>query len=178
MKLYKMSDLIYFAKNKRVPLVNEKEEEVGYITKDNVPGYEKNHVFTYTSLDEQVKVTVGIKKAGISRLLMARYGIITGNDTFELKDKLGNNILYFCVTGEIDDQKVLFEENWDGNIELKLNKEKVGLIKQKQYELIANFQFTEQIKENSLMFAVTVLMFFMWKIYKDESEIIEALLLE
>ncbi|MFC5466105.1 hypothetical protein ACFPM4_15335 [Lederbergia graminis] len=34
------------------------------------------------------------------------------------------------------------------------------------------------VKENSLIFAVTVLMFLMWKIYKDESEIIEALLLE
>lgn len=123
MRLCKLQDVIYFSKEKSLPLKNEKDEEVGFISREDIPGYEKRHVFSYTSIDEQSKVIVGIKKSGPSRLIMAKYGVITKDQEYELKDKLGNNLLYFCVTGVLDNKKILMEENWDRDIEIKVEKQ-------------------------------------------------------
>lgn len=174
MRLYKLQDGIYFSKDKRLSLKNEKNQEVGFIRREDISGYEKKHVFSYTSFDEQSKVIVGIKKSGFTRLIMAKYGVITKEHEYELKDRLGNNILYFCVTGVLDNKEILIEENWERDIEIKVEKEIVAYIRKKKSDLLAFFQFEDQTEENSLLFSVTILMYFMIKIYNQETEFIQG----
>lgn len=176
MRLYKLEDVIYFSKDTRLLLKNEKDKVIGSIRRETISGYEDKHVFSYTSNDEQSKVIVGIKKIGLRRLIMAKYGVITKEKEYELKDKLGNNLLYFCVTGELENKKIVIEENWDHDIEIKVEKETVAYIRKKKSDLFAYFQFGDQIKENSLLFSITILMFFMLKIYNRETEFIQDII--
>ena len=71
---------------------------------------------------------------------------------------------------------ILIEENWSGDLEVKLNKVKVAKIKVGEFSLKTTFQFDDTIEENSPLFALTILMYFMFQIYEDEAEVIENLL--
>lgn len=176
MRIYKLQDVIHFSKDKRLLLRNDKDQEVGFISREDISGYEKKHVFSYTSIDEQSKVIVGIKKSGLTRLIAPKYGVITKDHEYELQDKIGNNILYFCVKGVLDNKKIVIEENWDRNIEIKVEKQIVAYIRKKKSDLFAFYQLEDHIEENSLLFSVTILMYFMFKIYNQETEFIQDIL--
>ncbi|MCH1624452.1 hypothetical protein [Fredinandcohnia quinoae] len=177
MRMYKLQEVINLSEDKKLLLKNEKDQEVGFIRREVISGYEEKHIFSYTSMDENNKVIVGIKKRGLTTFLTPRYGVITQEHEYELKDKIGNNILYFCVIGVLENKKILIEENWDGDIEIKVEKQVVAYIRKlKKSDLFAFFQFEDQIKENSLLFSVTILMYFMFKIYNKEAEIIQYIM--
>lgn len=176
MRIYRLQDVIYLPKNKMLHLENEDKEQVGYIQKEKLPGYEKGNLFSYTSLVGQSKVLVGIRKSGLKRFVMAEYGVIVEEQTYTLKDKLGNNFLYFCVLGNLENHTIRIEENWDENVVIKVDKEKVAFIEVGKDFSTVRFQFDESISEQSVIFAVTILMYFMFNIYKRETKVVEELL--
>lgn len=104
MRLYKIQNGNYLSQGKVLSVINEKEEVIGLVTKEDIPGYEKNHVFSFTAHTDGSKAIVGIKKNGLARLVVTKYGVITENGDYELKEKVGNNIFYFCVTGFLERQ--------------------------------------------------------------------------
>ncbi|WP_121640200.1 hypothetical protein [Virgibacillus sp. Bac330] len=152
------------------------QEEVGYIRKTAANTLEKDRVFTYTSYDEEKYYVLGIKKNGWKRLVLTEYQLQTNSKKYHFKDKLGSNILYFCVMGEVENHQILIEESWAGDLKIKFNHNKVAKIKVASLSLKTTFQYEDTVEENSPLFALTILMYFMFKIYKDENKWIEGLL--
>ncbi|RFA33616.1 hypothetical protein CAI16_14165 [Virgibacillus dokdonensis] len=91
------SSYLFFRK-KSTPITID-QEEVGYIRKTAANTLEKNRVFTYTSYDEEKYYVLGIKKNGWKHLVLTEYQLQTNSKKYHFKDKLGSNILYFCVMG-------------------------------------------------------------------------------
>ena len=52
MRLYKIQNGNYLSQGKVLSVINEKEEVIGLVTKEDIPGYEKNHVFSFTPKTE------------------------------------------------------------------------------------------------------------------------------
>ncbi|MED1783822.1 hypothetical protein P4V43_18545 [Brevibacillus fortis] len=69
---------------------------------------------------------LGIKKG---RLFFADYRFQMNGEEYILKDNAINSLLYFCVDGTVLGKKLRIEENWDKEIEVKLDGQKVALIK-------------------------------------------------
>lgn len=176
MRLFNLQDLIYFSKDKHLILKNPEGEEVGFVSREAVEGYEKNHVFSYTSFDRQNKITLGIRRSGFKRIVMAEYEVHVNGNVYELKDKIGNNFLYFCVTGRLEDQLVHFEENWEREVEVTIQGQNVASIRENKKDLRAAFQFNDEVEERSVLFGSTILMYFMLKIYRKESGFLEDFL--
>ncbi|GIP62447.1 hypothetical protein J32TS6_10020 [Virgibacillus pantothenticus] len=175
MRTYYLKDVIYFSSKKAIPVTTD-INEIGYIRKTISDTLEKDSVFSYISADEQDYFVLGMKQNGWKRLVLAEYQLCTESIQYDFKDKLGSNILYFCVVGNMDGQDILIEENWSGDLEIKVNKLRVAKIKIGTFSLKTTFQFEDTVEENSPIFALTILMYFMFKIYQEEAEWVEGLL--
>lgn len=176
MNLYRIQNFIHFPKNKILSLVNAEGEQVGGLTRVEQSSFEKSHAFCFTSDTTKEDIIVGIRKSGLKRLLQTEYEVVTADATHRLAEKVGNNVFYFCVTGELDGQTLLIEENWSGNLEVRVNRRKVAYVKQKPNDFATLFQIDEEIDPASPLFGVIVLFSFMFRIYKKESDFIESII--
>jgi len=177
MKQYQFNDVPYMKKEKAVAVENEEKGIIGRIEEAAISGCEKKHVFSYTN-NNGYTVRMGIKKRSIKNLLVATYVIKTERNNYFLKDKPGNSLLYFCVEGDIDGKDIRIEENWSKEIEVKIGQIHIATIKTNDLTLKTTILTEDNIWESSIHFAVTVLMYFMYKIYKNESEFIESVLFD
>ena len=177
MKQYQFNDLLYMNKKNAIQVENREKESVGTIEKADISGCEKRSVVSFTT-HKGSEIKIGIKKRNIKNLLVATYIIETEDKTYFLKDKPGNSQLYFCVVGNIDEQDIRIEENWSSEIEVKIDQIHIATIKANEFTLKTTILTEDNIYESSLIFAVTILMYFMYKIYKNESELIENILFD
>ena len=177
MKQYQFNDVIYMKKKNAIQLENEEKESVGTIQKADISGCEKKSVVSFAAHKES-EIKLGIKKRNIKNLLVATYIIETEEKTYFLKDKPGNSLFYFCVIGNIDEQDIRIEENWSNEIEVKIDQIHIATIKANEFTLKTTILIEDNIYESSLLFAVTILMYFMYKIYKNESEFVENILFD
>ena len=164
-------------KGKVLSVENKEKESIGLIEKADISGCEKGHVFSFTANDGTM-VVMGIKKRGIKNFLAATYVIRTAGKTYALKDKVGNSLLYFSVVGDLDGKNIRIEENWSGEIEVKIEQAHIATIKANEFTFETTILIEDNICESSIAFAVTVLMYFMYKVYKSESELIESILFD
>lgn len=177
MKQYQFNDLLYLKEKNAIQVENREKESVGTIKKADISGYEKRSAVSFTT-HKGSEIKLGIKKRNIKNLLVATYIIETEEKTYFLKDKPGNSLLYFCVVGNIDEQDIRIEENWSNEIEVKIDQIHIATIKTNEFTLKTTILTEDNIYESSLLFAVTILMYFMYKIYKNESEFIENILFD
>ena len=177
MKQFQFKDVSYMGKKNVIQVENIAKESVGNIEKADISGCEKGNVVSFTAHNGS-QIKIGIKKRNIKNLLVATYIIETEEETYFLKDKPGNSLLYFCVVGNIDGQDIRIEENWNSEIEVKIDNIHVSTIKANDFTFKTTIFIEDNINESSLLFAVVVLMYFMYKIYKNESEFIENLLFD
>ncbi|MFC0015477.1 MULTISPECIES: hypothetical protein [Allobacillus] len=177
MKQYQFNDVVYMKKQNAIQVENSEKESVGSIKKADISGCEKRSVVSFTA-HKGSKIKIGIKKRNIMNLLVATYIIKTEEKTYFLKDKPGNSLLYFCVVGNIDGQEIRIEENWNSDIEVKIDHIQIATIKTDEFTYKTTILTEDSIFESSLLFAVTILMYFMYKIYKNESEFIEGILFD
>lgn len=177
LKQYQFNDVLYMKKEKIIAVENEEKEIVGRIEKATISGCEKRHVFSFTDNNDNT-VRMGIKKRGIKNFLAATYVVKTENNTCFLKDKPGNSLLYFCVEGDIGGRDIRIEENWSKEIEVKIDQIHIATIKTNYLTLNTTILTEDSVSESSIHFAVTVLMYFMYKVYKNESEFIESILFD
>src|SRR5699024_66 len=136
--------------------------KIADIFKVSYPGKEKGSSFVLRKNREEIYL--GIEKG---RLLFATYHVDFNGKTWILKDNMIRSTVYFCVDGEIHDKKIRFEENW---------KKEVDINKPHLYSLEATISMKTEESRDPLLFAVTCLMYFMFKIYQDEVEVIESIL--
>src|SRR5699024_12051989 len=95
------------------------------------------HSFSFNT-EKETTTRMVIKKRGIKNILTATHIVESSKEHFTLKDKPGNSLLYFCVEGIINEQTVRIEENWDKELEIKVNNEHVALVKQHEWTLKTN----------------------------------------
>lgn len=165
-------------KSRVLPVENEKKESIGIIEKADISGCEKEHSFSFT-FNDGTTVAMGIKKRGIKNFLAATYIIKTEDTTYAIKDKAGDSLLYFCVVGDIDGKNIRIDENWSEEVEVKIDQIHIATIKPDNLSLKTTIIFVEDnFCESSTFFAVTVMMYFMYKIYKKESAFIENLMFD
>lgn len=177
MRRYHFNEFLFMNKGKVLSLENEDNKTVGSIEKTDISGCEKGHSFSLT-LNDGTTTMIGIKKRGIKNFLTATYVIKTEDTTYMLKDKAGDNLLYFCILGEIDGKSIRIEENWQNEIEVKIERLHIATIKKDEFSLKSFILIEDDFAESSTFFAITVLMYFMHKIYKNESSFIESLLFD
>lgn len=175
MKQYHFKDVLFMRKEKALAVENAEKELIGYIKKTDIPECEKGHAFSFTTNDE-ITVMLGIKKRGIKDLLVAPYIVRSEGQDYKLKDRVGNSLLYFCVEGDIDGKSIKIEENWSGDVEVKVDGTHIATVKVNDLTLKTTIHIEEDIYESSILFAITILMYFMYKIYKNESGFIEELI--
>jgi len=177
MKQYQFNDKLYMKKKHVIQVENKEKESVGTIKKSDMSGCEKRSVISFTT-NNGSETKIGIRKRHIKNLLVATYVIETETKTYYLKDKPGNSLLYFCVVGKIDGQDIRIEENWSSDIEVKVEKMHIATIKANEFTLKTTIHTEDNIYESSLHFAITILMYFMYKIYKNESDFVENILFD
>ncbi|MBD8007586.1 hypothetical protein [Bacillus norwichensis] len=177
MNLYQFKDVSFMTKGKVLTVENEEKERIGTIEQANISGCEKGHVFSFT-VDGGSPILLGIKKRSIKNFFVATYVIQTEEKTYTLKDKAGNSLLSFCVEGNIESQNIRIEENWSQNLEIKVDQTHIATIKANDFTFKTTILMENNISESSTLFAITVLMYFMYKIYKNESEFIENILFD
>lgn len=110
-------------------------------------------------------------------MLFAAYRFQLNGEEFQLKDNKLNSVLYFCVSGTIHGKIWRIEENWDQEIEVSVDGKKVALIKPKSF-LGADLLIDAEASRHPLLFSLTCLMYFMLKIYREETEFIEDVMEE
>ncbi|PAF15519.1 MAG: PRC domain-containing protein [Shouchella clausii] len=169
---FKIKDVLILHDKKSVTVLDEQDRIVGEIKKTTVPGNEKGTTFVFEQ--EGVKATLGIKKG---RLLFATYRFQVNGEEFQLKDNTLNSMLYFCVSGTIDGKKWRIDENWDQELDVSVDGKKVALIKPHSF-LGADLLIDAEASRHPLLFSLTCLMYFMLKIYREETEFIEDVMEE
>jgi|SRR5690625_360239 len=177
MREYHFKDVLFKNKKKTIIVENAKQEHIGSVQMIDIEGCEQGSSFSYAPANEKI-VQMGIQKRRLKNILFPLYTIKRGSQTYTFRDKPGYNLLYFCVVGKINDQTVTFEENWNGDIDLKIDNVQRATIKMNEFTLKTTILVDQTINETSIFFAVTVLIYFMFKIYEDEAELIQELLLD
>ncbi|BAC14910.1 hypothetical protein [Oceanobacillus iheyensis HTE831] len=173
MKQYTLTEK--FFSNKGIHLVDENEKIIGEVTGIRKEGYERKNVFNFKPVEGSSTI-VGIKKRSWKNVIQPSYGVIHAEHTYTLKDKLGDNLLYFCVTGVIENDDIFIEENWKEDIIVKVNKQKVAVIRPAKFSGKSVFKIDEQISPDHRLFGLIILMVFMYQIYNKEAAVIMDLL--
>src|SRR5690625_44528 len=176
MKKYYFKDVLIMNKKKVLVVENDMKERVGFIKKADMVNCEKGHAFSFSTNNDDRSIQMGIQKRRIKDLLVPTYLIHMEGRQYNLRDKPIKNLLYFCVEGDIDGQSIKIEENWNGHIEVRVDDTHIATIELNEFTFKTTIYIANNIVETSILFAVTILMYFMFKIYKDESEFIQELL--
>lgn len=171
MKSFQLKSVMQNINKRKIYILDEKDNKIADIFKVSYPGKEKGSSFVLRKNREEIYL--GTEKG---RLLFATYHVDFNGKTWILKDNMIRSTVYFCVDGELHDKKIRFEENWKKEVDVKLDGEKVAIIKPHLYSLEATISMKTEESRDPLLFAVTCLMYFMFKIYQDEVEVIESIL--
>ena len=170
MLTFQIKNASLFDVNKGITILDNEDQTIAEILKTSVPGNEKGKTFILKQNGKEA--VLGIKKG---RLFFATYRFQIDGEEFTFKDNPINSILYFCVDGIINGQKLRFEENWKEEIDVIIDGQKVAFIKPR-LSLEATILMDKETISNSLLFSLTCLMYFMFKIYKDESDVVESII--
>lgn len=177
MKQYQFNDVLFMRKKKAILVENMNKESVGMIEKADLSGCEKRSAMSFTTHNGS-EVKIGIKKRTIKNFLVATYIIESDEGIYVFKDKSGNSLLYFCVVGKMNDKDIRIEENWSSEIEVKIDQVHVATIKTNEFTFKTTILMEDSVRESSVLFAIIILMYFMYKIYKNETDFIENILFD
>lgn len=157
-----------------VQIINDTDEAVGYIEKDVLRKCEEKHTYSFMP-KEGHKVTVGLKRRKFRDLNIANYVIVAEKKTMFMKEKAGKNLLRFRVKGDIGSSYMYIKEDEEGNMDVFIDGSQAAAVNEHSQEKVL-IAVSDEMEENSIVFAVVILMFFMFKLYKRESWHIEELL--
>ncbi|EUJ53013.1 hypothetical protein [Listeria fleischmannii] len=77
---------------------------------------------------------------------------------------------------EFPNQKILIEENLNEDVDLHANDERLASILTGDSFFTVSFSFNDSITPHSNLFVLLVLMYFMLKIYKDETGVVDDII--
>jgi len=174
MKEYQFQATIEADDHRLVQIVDDKGGSAGFIEKDVLRKCEEKHTYSFTS-KEGSKVIVGLKQRKFRDLNIANYIIAASETTMSLKEKAGKNLLQFRVKGHIGERHIYIKEDEEGDMDVFIDRRKSAVITEYSPEKVI-ITMDDEMEEDGVIFAVVILMFFMFKLYKRESWHIAELL--
>lgn len=187
---------------KVIPVQREDGELIGRVTRGELPGCETRGTFRWESIGGAATVLgvrAGTWKSGIGRLIAPTYVVRHWPDTVQdtdaplpdpldatLKDRWGENILYFAVEGEVDGRELLARDDWDGSVEVvdrttdaatgRRRKQVVGRLQQGSLtHTRVTVDHGAGIERESALFGVLVLLPFARRVWARDSAILGEL---
>lgn len=173
---FTLLDKVIFENASTMELKDEYGKIIAFIKKEVHSDREKDNSYIYTSADGAIMGQIHRKNTGLKRFLLAEYEFNYGEERFYLKDKVGNSMLYFSVMAEFPNQKILIEENLNEDVDLHANDERLASILTGDSFFTVSFSFNDSITPHSNLFVLLVLMYFMLKIYKDETGVVDDII--
>lgn len=175
---------------------------VGRVVRGEIPGCEGTGTFRWESPAGDA-TQVGVRKMTVrsvlGRLLRPTYTVThttgaaqaeAGVEVGRLKDRIGENILYFAVEGTVDGHRVVAMADWDGTVTVDVRPEGAKKVRIGRFSaggLVTRTQVL--VDEDALaelcdgadprstaLFGLLILLPFLHRIYTEESSLIEDLL--
>lgn len=165
-----------FPTSKALLLRDEHEHITGYVSFKKDKDYEDQRLFCFQ--DNNNNTTLGINKTGLMRLVRTSY-TLTHNDTYyTLQEKLGPNLIYFCVTGTIHSHTIIIEENWDKDVEIKVDGVKLGVMHGTKKDAFIVYHLEDALLTNQALFGLAILSYFIYQVFLKDADFIMQLLWE
>lgn len=191
-----------------VPVMDEGGALTGRVVRGEIEGCERARTFRWETLAGE-RTQIGVRtmtvRSVVGRLLRPSYAVTHagpesdgGPESDEpagvLKDRIGENILYFAVEGTVDGHRVVILEDWDGTVVMEVRTEGEGAKRRKRR--IGRFssgglltrtqvQVDEDVLQelcpgqaptSTVLFGLMVLMPYIHRVHTEESGLIEELL--
>ncbi|GAA0372378.1 hypothetical protein [Bacillus horti] len=169
-----MTTFSMIKKEQQFHIYNSDGVKLAEVRKLHAEHYEKDHAFVYKSRNDDRFVHLGVKKG---RLLFAQYLLQFDHESYLFQDHKAKTLLYYAVSGSIKGKPIYLEENWDGHIELKEDGDKVAILKPYLIRSGADIEILQEA-DNELYLPILTLFYFMYQIYKKESDFIDDLIEE
>lgn len=173
MREYLFKDSIFLSNLTTITLENSEGKQIGSIEQEDRRGYKDNEGFTYRNAEGR-SYYLG-KKPSRFPILSAAYGLAGEKRTYYLKSKAGTSFLYFRMAGKVDKRPVVIEENWKEGLDLSIKGRKLASFYPGATFFKVTYEVSEEIEENTPMFALAILMYFMHKIYQKENKMLEEI---
>lgn len=153
------------------------DSSVGTITRGSRPDCEVSGTFRFTPVSGK-PTTMGICKgkgrAAVSRLLKPRYEFEHDEVIEVFSDRLGENFLYFAVSGTLRGQPILAREDWNGSIKVSAHGTEMGRFRAGGLLTRTSIDIEDPIP-GSAEFGLLILLPLIHRIYKDEVALLDAL---
>lgn len=187
-----------------IAVVDENGQLVGRVVRGEIEGCERARTFRWeTPAGERTQI--GVRKmtarSVVGRLLRPSYAVTHSGPDSEggpesdesagvLKDRIGENILYFAVEGTVDSHRVVILEDWDGTVVVEVRpprarKIRIGRFSSGGLLSRTRVQVDEdavqelcpgQAPADTVLFGLLILMPYIHRVYKEEAGLIEELL--
>lgn len=148
---------------------------IGEIERGVIRGCEEDTTYSFIPTDGET-VTVGMKKRRFRDMNIARFIISTESGDYKIKERPGKSLIKFKVYGSLGDNLILIEENHNGDMNVYYNKKHLLSVVEVQKGRKVKVSAVDNADVHSVEFAVGLLMFFMYKVYKREKWHIEQVL--
>lgn len=133
------------------------------------------NTYSYTNNDDDETI-LAMKLLRFWDWNVGKYFVITGLEREVIKDVPGHNLILFRAEGKIDGARFVAKETNDGYLKMLLDKQTICTIKEKPGVIGAFIDMSDDIDEQSKLFAVCVLMHFMFKQFLRQPSALEDVL--
>lgn len=187
-----------------IAVVDENGQLVGRVVRGEIEGCDRARTFRWeTPAGERTQI--GVRKmtarSVVGRLLRPSYAVTHSGPDSEggpesdesagvLKDRIGENILYFAVEGTVDSHRVVILEDWDGTVVVEVRpprarKIRIGRFSSGGLLSRTRVQVDEdavqelcpgQAPADTVLFGLLILMPYIHRVYTEETGLIEELL--
>ena len=187
-----------------IAVVDENGQLVGRVVRGEIEGCERARTFRWeTPAGERTQI--GVRKmtarSVVGRLLRPSYAVTHSGPDSEggpesdesagvLKDRIGENILYFAVEGTVHGHRVVILEDWDGTVVVEVRpprarKIRIGRFSSGGLLSRTRVQVDEdavqelcpgQAPADTVLFGLLILMPYIHRVYTEETGLIEELL--
>ncbi|MFB2573348.1 hypothetical protein [Micrococcus sp. IITD107] len=187
-----------------IAVVDEDGQLAGRVMRGEIEGCERARTFRWeTPAGERTQIGVRTMtvRSVVGRLLRPSYAVTHagpesdgGPESDEpagvLKDRIGENILYFAVEGTVHGHRVVSLEDWDGTVVVEVRpkgakKRRIGRFSSGGLLTRTQVQVDEdavqelcqgQAPTSTVLFGLLILMPYIHRVYKEEAGLIEELL--
>ncbi|MFC3901247.1 hypothetical protein [Aliicoccus persicus] len=161
--------------DRQVVLEDENGKLVGIIKNAEVDKCDKRNTYSFKNNDEDETI-LALKTLRFWDLNVGKYYVITDGSTEVIKETPGQNLILFRAEGKLDGERFVAKETNDGQLKLLLEKQTICFIEERHGKSGAFIDIHDDIEEGSKLFAVCVLMYFMFKQYLRQSSELDYIL--
>lgn len=161
--------------DREVVVEDEKGKLVGTIHNAEAEKCDIRNTYSFTNNDDDQYI-LALKLLRFWDLNVGKYFVISGDTTEVIKEIPGQNLILFRAEGKIDAERFVAKETNDGHLKLLLDKKTVCTIEEQPGVVGAFIEMYEDVDENSKVFAICVLMYFMFKQYLRQPSVLDDVL--